>query len=136
MEFCQYIQQGVCSAPLEGNVHHTSLSLCVMLVDKRLQTLLVGSLQPLNLETTLEQNESGHGLDAIVLSSVCVLIHVHLVEDGIGVGFSQLPQKGDDSHTGGAPAGEEVYHHESVPGLFQYLVELISGFYLLELDVG
>ena len=68
------------------------LSLAEVLLDGSLEGLGVGTDDLADLLAALEEQEGGHGADAELLGDIGDLVHVELVELGVGVGLGEPKQ--------------------------------------------
>ena len=84
-----------------------------MLLDGSLEGGRVGADDLADLLAVLEDEESGHGADGVLLGGLGDLVNVNLEEAGVGVVVGELDDLGSDDLAGTAPGGEEVDDHHA-----------------------
>ena len=99
-----------------------------MLLDKRLESVLVGTAHHVCLLAALEDDEGGHGLDAEFLRNIALVVNVDLYEDHLAcVLLSELLVVGLDHLARGAPLGSEVDYDGNIPGSGNNLLEMLRA---------
>ena len=84
-----------------------------MLLDGSLEGGRVGADDLADLLAVLEDEESGHGADGVLLGGLGDLVNVNLEEAGVGVVVGELDDLRSDDLAGTAPGGEEVDDHHA-----------------------
>jgi hypothetical protein len=100
------------------------MSLSVLL-DGSLEGGRVGTDNLADLLAVLEDEESGHGTDGVLLGGLGDLVDVNLEKAGVGVVVGELDDLGSDDLAGTAPGGEEVDDHHA--GLVEGGIEVGLG---------
>ena len=96
-----------------------------MLLDGSLEGGRVGADDLADLLAVLEDEESGHGADGVLLGGLGDLVNVNLEEAGVGVVVGELDDLRSDDLAGTAPGGEEVDDHHA--GLVEGGIEVGLG---------
>lgn len=105
-----------------GSHSTQNANLCSNLLDTSHDTRGVGTTDGLDLLTVLEEEEGGHGGDAVLGRDLGELVDVDLVELDVVVLRAQLLDLRGDGLAGAAPLGEEVNEDG---GVLQGLLKLL-----------
>eukprot|EP00303_Exanthemachrysis_gayraliae_P003339 CAMPEP_0206004000 /NCGR_PEP_ID=MMETSP1464-20131121/3716_1 /ASSEMBLY_ACC=CAM_ASM_001124 /TAXON_ID=119497 /ORGANISM="Exanthemachrysis gayraliae, Strain RCC1523" /LENGTH=155 /DNA_ID=CAMNT_0053377397 /DNA_START=303 /DNA_END=767 /DNA_ORIENTATION=+ len=98
----------------------------LVLRDELVQALLVRALHLGDLLSVLEEVEGRHGLDALVLRGLAVLVHVDFNNDDV-VALGEGVDVRADVLARAAPRGREVHHDELAARVAEGGFELLEG---------
>lgn len=90
------------------NKREKKTKLCNKALDATLQFDGISTNNPVDLLSTLEEDESRHGANTQIAGGLGQLVDVDLVELGLRVGLAELGHPGRDHLAGTAPRREAV----------------------------
>ena len=109
------------------NIHPNQRTyLCKQLLETSLDRRGVGAADGFNFLPVLQEEESGHGRDAVLRSDLLQLVDVDLVELDVGMGLAQLLNLRSDGLAGPAPLSEEI-DKDGIGGIKDLGLELLGA---------